>query len=82
MTSSDPGFRDNDLLTLWERIDSFCLDRGWNAELFVREHPENFGRVGARVLQFDGYHHQAFGNTSNEAIQGLAKSLEREGFDG
>lgn len=52
-----------------------------NAELFVREDPEQFGLVGARVEQALGYTYQAFGNTTNAAIRNLALSMERDGFD-
>ncbi len=70
-----------ELASLWTRIEQFCIDRGWNAELYVREDDEQFGRIGAKVDQGFGHSFRAFGNTTNAAIRNLVMSLEREGFD-
>lgn len=67
------------LAPLWDRVQAFCLDRGWDAELAVREDGNQFGRVAAIVHtsidRFCGY-----GWTTNEAIRNLLPALEREGF--
>lgn len=69
------------LADLWTRVERFCTEQGWTAELYVCEDLDQFGRIGVRVLQGGGYFFSAFGNTSNEAIRGIAKQLERSGFD-
>lgn len=70
------------LADLWTRVQEFCRERGWNAQLYVRDDRDQFGRVGVRIDQGGGYSCSAWGNTSNEAIQRIALTLGRDGFDG
>lgn len=71
------------MLRLWERVEDFCLERGWYADLHIRLDPSNnFGRVGVRVEQPGGYSYSAWGDTAQEAIERIADTLTRDGFNG
>jgi hypothetical protein len=81
VTDSAPSKR-TDLARLWGRVDLFCIERGWSAELYVREDAgPNFGRVGVRIDQGAGYFVSAWGDTTEEAVRQITKQLERDGFD-
>lgn len=77
------GADNEEIGRLWKRIDDWCLERGWDAELYVREDQgRNFGRVGVRITQGGGYFFSAWGDTTAQAIKRSLMDLEREGFRG
>jgi hypothetical protein len=73
------------LADLWTRVEMACAERGWSAEIYLRDGSDGkidqFGRIGVRVRTSDTDTMTSFGNTSNEAIRRMAAILSDHGFD-